>query len=58
MRIDRLSASKAKCWEMCPFKFFLDYIVKLPQKPSFAAELGSALHKIYERFAQAYIHGK
>jgi len=55
MRIDRMSASKAKTWESCEFKYFLNYTLFAPQKAHFAAELGSLLHVVFERYAQTYI---
>jgi hypothetical protein len=56
-RPDRLSASKMKSYQMCQFKYYLSYGLFAPQKPSFAAELGSELHWIYEMYAQATLNG-
>ena len=55
---DRLSASKMKTYKMCQFKYFLSYGLYAPQKPSFAAELGTELHWLYEMYAQAVLKGK
>lgn len=55
---DRLSASKMKTWKMCPMKYYMSYGLYAPQKPSFAAELGTELHWIYEMYAQAILNGK
>lgn len=57
MRIDRLSASKIKTYDSCAFKYFLNYGIYAPQKPHFAAEMGSLLHVILERYAQIFING-
>lgn len=55
---DRLSASKMKTYKLCQFKYFMSYGLYAPQKPSFAAELGTVLHWIYELYAQAILEGK
>ena len=55
---DRLSASKMKTFVMCPMKYLLSYGLFAQGKPSFAAELGSELHWIYEMYAQATLNGK
>jgi len=47
-----------KTYESCPFKYFLNYSVFAPQRQHFAAELGTVLHLVLERYAQAFINGK
>jgi hypothetical protein len=54
---DRLSASKLKTHQMCPMKYLIQYGLMARGKPSFAAELGSELHYIYEMYAQAVLEG-
>jgi len=54
----RVSASKLKTYEMCAFKYFMQYQLFVRGKAGFAAELGSALHRIYELWAQAALDGK
>jgi len=54
----RLSASKMKSYQMCAFKYYLSYGLFAQGKPSFAAELGTELHWIYEMYAQAVLNGK
>lgn len=53
MHIQRLSASAYKCHEMCPFKYFLQYHLKIRGEQTFAAEYGSVIHEILERYAIA-----
>lgn len=53
MRIDRLSASKYKCYEQCPFKFFMEYHLGIRGGQTFAADYGTAIHDILERYACA-----
>jgi len=44
------SASQIDTYEMCPRKWALDKIDKLPRKPNKYAAMGSALHKIAEEW--------
>ncbi len=53
MHINRLSASAYKCHEQCPFKYFLNYHLKIRGEQTFAADYGSVIHEILERYAFA-----
>ena len=57
MHIERLSASAYKCYEQCPFKYFLQYHLRIRGEQTFAAEYGSEIHEILERYALAKKNG-
>lgn len=53
MKCSSLSASKITTYKMCAFKFYLTYHLGLDLGKSFAAENGSLVHRILEKFAVA-----
>lgn len=57
MRIERLSPSAFKCHNQCPFKYFLQYHLRISGDQTFAADYGSVIHEILERYAQAKKYG-
>lgn len=44
------SYSKVSCYEMCPKRWFLTYIMKKPDSDMFYASYGSFMHKLLEKF--------
>lgn len=44
------SYSRIKCFQDCPYMFFLKYIYKSPSKPMFYSSYGSFIHKLLEQF--------
>jgi len=52
MKCKSISASRDKSYEMCEFKYYLDYHLGIPQAKKFAAEQGTFCHEIYEKLAQ------
>ena len=53
MKCDKLSASKIKTNKMCEFKYYLTYHLGIDLGTSFAAEQGSMVHVIFEKFGEA-----
>lgn len=53
MRIFNVSASKIKAYKSCEFKYYLEYHRKLPQRVTFAAEQGTMIHVVLEKFGEA-----
>lgn len=53
MKIIRLSASSIKTYISCPFKFYMEYHLALDSGTSFAAEQGSLVHLVFEKFGEA-----
>ncbi len=47
-----LSPSSVKAYEDCPLKFKYQKIMRVPQPPNTAFELGSVIHKVVEDMAQ------
>lgn len=58
MHIEYLSASRANVYIGCPFRYFLQYHIKLPElgKPTIHTEKGSAAHASLEHFAKGGDH--
>lgn len=46
------SASSLKKFEECPFAVFLRYVQKMPEKESAAADRGSMIHELAEKFVE------
>lgn len=53
MKVHSLSASKIKTIKQCEFKYYLEYHLALDTGTSFAAEQGSMVHVIFEKFGEA-----
>jgi len=53
MKIHSISASKIKTYKLCHFKYYLEYHLALDTGVSFAAEQGSMVHIILEKFGEA-----
>lgn len=53
MKLNGLSASKVKTYKQCPFKFYMNYHLNIDLGTSFAAEQGSLVHIIFEKFGEA-----
>jgi RecB family exonuclease len=60
MHIEYLSASRGDVFIGCPFRYFLQYHLKLPElgKPTIHTEKGSAAHSSLENFAKGSDHIK
>lgn len=58
MRCKSLSSSKIKTYSMCEYKYCIEYHLGLSTGKSFAAEQGSLIHYILEKFALAIRDGK
>jgi len=56
-QIEHLSASSIKAYKQCPFKFFLQYILKIAMPSNYPADLGSFIHDIFEQMANGTIDG-
>ena len=52
MKCKHLSASSIKCFKMCQFKFFCEYELRETMKQTYAADLGSFIHTIFEKIAR------
>lgn len=53
MKLKKISPSKIKTNLMCEFKYYLSYHLGLDLGTSFAAEQGSMVHIIFEKFGEA-----
>jgi hypothetical protein len=53
MKLYSLSASKIKTYKDCAFKFYLNYHLGLDLGTSFAADQGSMVHVILQKFGEA-----
>lgn len=51
---ERFSFSRLKCFEQCPYQYYLSYIVEEPKEDNALAEYGSMCHKLLEE----YLNGK
>lgn len=51
-KVEHLSASSIKAFKQCPFKFFLNYVLKIRMPSSYPADLGSFVHDIFEQMAK------
>lgn len=49
------SYSRIKCYQDCPYRFFLKYICKCQDIPQFYASYGSFMHKLIEEFYKGVI---
>jgi len=58
MKCNSLSSSRIKCYDMCEFKYMLDYHLALEQKKKWASENGTFCHEIYENLADELKTGK
>lgn len=50
------SYSRIRCFEDCPYKFFLTYIKCCPEERRFFASFGSFMHAILERYLLGELH--
>ena len=50
-KVEHLSASSIKADKQCPFKFFLNYVMKIRMPGNYAADMGSFIHEIFEFIA-------
>jgi len=55
MNIKSISASSIKTYEVCPHKFYTEYVLKKRPEPHPACCLGSALHYQFEKSCKAVI---
>ena len=53
MKIHTLSASKIKTFKQCEFKYYIEYHLALDTGTTFAAEQGSMIHVVFEKFGEA-----
>lgn len=44
------SYSRIKCFDDCPYRFFLTYICGIEERPMFYASYGSFMHRLLERY--------
>ena len=44
------SFSRVKCFEDCPYRWYMKYICDLPEEPRFYSSYGSFMHKLLESF--------
>ena len=49
------SYSRIKCFEDCPYRFYLKYISRCKEIPQFYASYGSFMHKLIEEFYKGII---
>ena len=49
------SYSRIKCFEDCPYRFFLKYICGVQEQPMFYASYGSFMHRLLEQFYKGEI---
>ena len=46
-----LSASKIKTYLGCPFRYFLEYVLRIKSPPTFATENGTIIHSVLEKYS-------
>jgi len=54
-KVKHLSASSIKSYKQCPFKFFLQYVLKIKMPSNYPADLGSFVHDVFEQIANGKI---
>lgn len=57
MELEHLSASRLETYEQCQLKYYAKYVLKLPDEPGDAANLGTAVHRAMELATNARIAG-